>query len=147
MSRQAFVLIASMSVVVGSIIYLTANPSSKRSSISGSHSETKSLVLFCAASNRGVMEDIRKEYEKEFSRSVQIQYGASQTLLSSMEVSGVGDLYLPADDSFIEMGNQKQLLSEALPIAKMRGVVAVRNGNPKGIRSFSDLLRADVRLV
>ena len=64
-------------------------------------------MLFCAASNRAVMEAIRADYEREFGRSIQIQYGASQTLLSSMEVSGSGDLYLPADDSFLEIAREK----------------------------------------
>ncbi len=42
------------------------------------------------------MDAIRSEYEREFNRSVQIQYGPSQTLLSSIELSKTGDLFLPA---------------------------------------------------
>lgn len=113
----------------------------------GSATPRDPVMLFCAASNRAVIEVIRADYEKEFGRSVQIQYGASQTLLSSIEVTGAGDLYLPADDSYIALGREKSLLAEVLPLATMRVVIAVRKGNPKAIKGFDDLLRPDVRTV
>jgi molybdenum ABC transporter molybdate-binding protein len=108
---------------------------------------TQPIVLYCAASNRAVVEEIRSAYEKEFGRSIQIQYGPSQTLLSSLEVSGDGDLYLPADDSFLKIAKDKQLVAEVLPIATMQVGIAVSKGNPKHIQSFDDLLRKDVRVV
>ncbi len=67
--------------------------------------------------------------------------------MSSIDESRVGDLFLPADDSYIELAKQKSLIAEVIPIAQMRAVVAVERGNPKGIRSLSDLYRKDVRLV
>ena len=98
------------------------------------------IMLFCAASNRAVMEAIRADYENEFHRRVEIQYGPSQTLLSSIEVSKSGDLYLPADDSYLTMATDKALVEEILPIARMQGVIAVQTGNPKSIESLSDLV-------
>jgi molybdate transport system substrate-binding protein len=105
------------------------------------------LVLFCAASNQAVIEEILTQYEAEFGRAIQVQYGPSMTLLSSLEVSQLGDLYLPADGSFLDMAREKELVDEVLPIAEMHGVVAVRRGNPLNVTSFADLLRDDVRLV
>ncbi|MBC7968415.1 MAG: substrate-binding domain-containing protein, partial [Fuerstia sp.] len=69
------------------------------------------IIVFCAASNRAVLEAIRADYEKEFERSVQVQYGPSQTLLSSIEVSGTGDLFLPADDSYLAIGREKHQIA------------------------------------
>ncbi len=146
MNRQTVVLIGSV-IVFFSMLFSMNHSSRKKQSNTDVGSPSEPLVLFCAASNRAVMESIRTQYEQEFQRSIQIQYGASQTLLASIEVSGSGDLFLPADDSFIELGSQKGLISEVLPLATMRGVVAVRRGNPKGIHSFSDLLRSEIRMV
>ncbi len=146
MNRQTLVLLGSVVVLVA-LLYLMNTSASKRPVRNNQVDEAEPLVLFCAASNRAVVESIRAQYEKEFHRSIQIQYGASQTLLSSIEVSGTGDLFLPADDSFVELGKMKGLLSEILPLATMRGVVAVRRGNPKNIQRFSDLLRSEVRVV
>ncbi len=105
------------------------------------------LVVYCAASNRAVVEEIRQAYETETGRQVQMQFGPSQTLLSSLEVSRTGDLYLPADDSFLNTARDKGLVAEVLPIAQMHAVIAVLKGNPKGLKTFDDLLRNDVRLV
>ena len=109
-----------------------------------------SVMLYCAASNRAVMEAIKADYEQEMKEdglTVEIQYGPSQTLLSSIEISHAGDLFLPADDSYLTMAREKTLVAEVLPIARQQGVLAVRKGNPKSIKTFDDLLRDDVRLV
>src|SRR5215204_6390781 len=65
------------------------------------------LVVYCAASNKSVLEAIRGDYEKAFGTELQIQYGASQTLLAALEVAGAGDLYLPADDSYLKLARER----------------------------------------
>ena len=139
MNRTSFILLTSIFALVAMVLMLREP---KPATPTGS-----SITVFCAASNRAVIEAIRADYEKEFGRSVQVQYGASQTLLSSIEVSQTGDLYLPADDSFLAIAREKQLIAEQIPLATMQAVVAVTKGNPKQITSLADLLKSDVRLV
>lgn len=105
------------------------------------------LVIFCAASNQPVLETIRRDYEQEYGTPLHIQYGSSQTLLAGLEVSGTGDLYLPADDSYLALARERNLTAEVFPLARMRGVVAVEKGNPKKIDKWDDLLRSDVRVA
>jgi molybdate transport system substrate-binding protein len=141
MNRSTFILAGSL---VSLAVFLVLLFQSARTQPVAS---AEPLVLFCAASNRAVMEAIRSDYEQESGNVVQIQYGPSQTLLSSFEVSKSGDLYLPADDSYLMTAAEKKLIAEQIPIAAMRAVVAVRKGNPRSITAFTDLLRSDVRLV
>lgn len=111
---------------------------------------TEPLVIYCAASNKSVLEAIRRDYERDFKTPLQIQYGPSQTLLASLEVSGTGDLYLPADDSYLALARERKLLSmesPIFPLAKMQAVAAVAKGNPKRIARLDDLIRDDVRLA
>ena len=146
MNRTFLLMIASL-VGLGAIFaVLIGNQGSASRSPSRAEAGPP-LMLYCAASNRAVMESIRRQYEKEFDRPIEIQYGPSQTLLSSLEVTKSGDLYLPADDSYLTIASDKQLIAEVLPIARMNAVVAVRKGNPKSIKRLSDLTRDDVRLV
>lgn len=147
MNRTVLIMIASLVVLGALFLLLAGNDPTLRNRFVGKANNAEPLMLFCAASNRAVMEAICTEYERECGASVQIQYGASQTLLSSMEVSGSGDLYLPADDSYLEMAREKDLIAEVLPIARMQGVIAVRRDNPKSIEQFADLLRKDVLVV
>lgn len=105
------------------------------------------LVVFCAASNQPVFEAIRRDYEQAYGVPLQVQYGPSQTLLAGAEVSKSGDLYLPADDSYLDVARGKKLAAEVFPLATMRAVVAVAKGNPKNITKWDDLLRPDVRVA
>jgi molybdate transport system substrate-binding protein len=105
------------------------------------------LLVFCAASNRSVVEAIRRRYEAETGRRVQFQYGPSQALLSQLELTGAGDLFLPADDSYLDMAQQKGLTAEVLPLGQMRCGLVVPKGNPRGIDDVSDLFSVDLRVV
>lgn len=142
MNRTFIVMLVSLLVLFG--LFFQLSQTEKRRSSTGSG---RPIMLYCAASNRAVIEAIREDYEDEFGRVIEIQYGASQTLLSAIEVSGTGDLYLPADDSYLDMAREKNLVQEQFPLAKMRLIVAVPKGNPRKIHSLDDLLREDVRLV
>lgn len=102
MSRKLIATVASLLLLAG-VLWIV-----------NSSKPTTRVLFYCAASNRAVMEEIRTEYEKETGRRVEIQYGPSQTLLSQIEVSKHGDLYLPADTSYLDIGREKGLISERL---------------------------------
>jgi len=102
------------------------------------------LIVYCAAGIKVPVEAVARQYEHDYGVPVQLQYGGSQTLLANVELSKRGDLYLPADESYIALAREKGLVAEVIPLARMTGVLAVRKGNPKNIRSLDDLQRADV---
>jgi molybdenum ABC transporter molybdate-binding protein len=93
------------------------------------------------------MEAIRRDYEQAYGVPLDVQYGPSQTLLAGLEVSRTGDLYLPADDSYLSQARERDLAVEVFPLARMQAVVAVAKGNPKKITKWDDLLRSDVRVA
>jgi molybdate transport system substrate-binding protein len=105
------------------------------------------LVIYCAASNKSVLEAIRRDYEKDYGVSVEASYGPSQTLLASITVTGTGDLYLPADESYLITARDKGLLEDQYPLASMNAVIAVPKGNPLKIAKWADLLKPEVRLA
>ena len=110
----------------------------------GDAKQANTLLMYCAAGMRLPVEQIVADYEKEYGVSVQLQYGGSNTLLSQLSVAKTGDLYLAGDDSYIQMAQERGLVREAIPLAKMRPVIAVKAGNPKEIQAVDDLLREDV---
>ena len=105
------------------------------------------LVMYCAAGMRQPVEEIAAEYRREFGVKINPQYGGSNTLLSQLTMVGTGDLYLAADESYLDLAAEKGLVREILPLAKMSPVIAVPQGNPKQISSVDDLLRDDVTLA
>lgn len=152
MNRIVLLMGASLVALVAIFVFLSRDGSAKKRSGTNSgggdaSSTVEPLMLHCAASNRAVMEAIRRDYEKEFDCEVQIQYGPSQTLLSSIEVARIGDLYLPADDSYLDLGKQKGLIAETIPIARMQAGIAIRKEDSGDIKTLQDLFRDEVRFV
>ncbi len=137
-------LIASLALMAFLVMSLIDRPAEPTGS---GVSTGQPLVVYCAASNKSVVEAIRQDYEKEFSTRVQVQFGASQSLLASLEVTKTGDLYLPADDSFLQLARERELIADEFSLAEMRVVVGVPRGNPLGIKTLADLHRADVRVA
>lgn len=109
-----------------------------------STSSAGELVFYCAAGMRAPVEAIRTAYEDEYGVEVQVQYQGSGTLLSNLSVAKRGDLYLAADQTYIDLAIEKGLLRETMPIAHIVPVIIVAKGNPKSITSIDDLLREDV---
>lgn len=105
------------------------------------------LIFYCAAGVQPPVAEAARLYEKEYGVAVRLQYGGSGTLLNNMQVARRGDLYLAADDTYLDVARQKGLLAESIPLAYMRPVIAVRRGNPKNIRTLSDLLAPGVRVA
>ncbi len=121
MQKSSLILLGSLLVLVALAFALMRNDKPKRSAPTSSvdqatssagsakkESANEPLMLYCAASNRAVVEAIIAQYKQECGREVQVQFGPSQTLLTSLEVSGKGDLFLPADSSYVEMAKEKK---------------------------------------
>jgi len=104
---------------------------------------TGPILVYCAAGLRQPVEAAVKAYPGE----VQLQFGGSQTLLANIELSGKGDLFIPADDSYLGIARSKNLIAESIPLALMAPVLAVARGNPKRIHRLADLLKPGVRLA
>ncbi|NOZ39570.1 MAG: molybdate ABC transporter substrate-binding protein [Planctomycetes bacterium] len=110
-------------------------------------SQTHSLLMYCAVGMRKPVEEIAKSYEKEYGVRVELQFGGSNTLLNQLEVSKIGDLYLAADQSYLDLASEKGLTVEQIELAHIRPVILVKKGNPKSIVTLKDLLRDDVTVV
>ena len=146
--RRAFhslKLLALVSIVIAAILVamLAWSPGSRQV-----ESSSEPLFMYCAAGIRLPVDLIADEYARQsYGCQVQLQYNGSNTLLSQLEVAGVGDLYLAADESYIELATNRGLVQEAIPVARLRPVVVVPKGNPKNIHSSDDLIREDVRIA
>lgn len=107
---------------------------------------TESPMLYCAAGMRLPVEATLKQYEEEYGVRVDTSYEGSNTLLAKIAASGRGDLYLAADESYIETARDKGLLKEGLPLATQSAVIAIQKGNPHGIKSLDDLLNPQLTI-
>ncbi|MGB7324142.1 MAG: molybdate ABC transporter substrate-binding protein [Rubripirellula sp.] len=103
-------------------------------------------MLYCASSNRSVIEACCRQYRRQGGGEVIVQYGGSQTLMSSIEITNTGDLFLPADESYLLQAAAANRISDSFAIASMNITAVVHHDNPKSIATLDDLTRGDVRL-
>ena len=108
--------------------------------------DEKSLLLYCAAGIKPVVEKVAKQYYEEYGVRVDLQYGGSGTLLSNLRVAKQGDLYLAADKSYIDEAIAFGILKETQPLAFIKPVIAVAKGNPKKINIVDDLFSENIKV-
>lgn len=113
----------------------------------GNTDSSSRLMVYCAANLKKPVEAIAEQYRQEFGIEIQLQYGGTGTLLSQLQVSKQGDLFIAADDASLEDGRRLDLIREVLPMVVQHPLVGVKKGNPKAIHSLEDLTRSDVKLA
>lgn len=117
-------------------------------SIGSTASNESPLLVYCAAGIRLPVEAAAKQYEEEFGRKIQIDYGSSGELEGRLEIDKQAgksrcDLYIPADTSFSQRARQKQLTVEQLVLAKFRLVLGLKStASSAELKSVDDLLQS-----
>lgn len=103
------------------------------------------LFVHCAAGLRVPMSEVVDAYEEEFGVKVHLHFGGSGALASQLQVAG-GDLFVPADESYLRTADAQGLLVEEFRLVKQSAGLVVARGNPLGILSLRDLGREGVRV-
>jgi molybdate transport system substrate-binding protein len=91
------------------------------------------------------MQELAKRYEGETGTKVEINSAGSGELLAHIELQKEGDLYV-CHDPFLDVLMQKSLGVDGWTVAELTPVIAVRKGNPKGIKGLKDFTRKDLEI-
>lgn len=105
------------------------------------------LLVYCAAGLKGPVEVVARDYEQRTGVPIQLQFGGSGLLLSNLKVAQRGDLFLAADNSYLDAARSNGVVAEIIPLARMTAVIAVPRDNPKKVASLQDLERSDLQMA
>jgi len=94
------------------------------------------------------MEEIVARFEREKRIKVNMLLGGSGTLLSQIELSGKGEIYLPGSPDYIIIGERKGLLVKKSDqiVAYLIPAIITPAGNPQQVHSLEDLTRPGIRV-
>lgn len=108
----------------------------------------RSLTVFCGSANKPAMEDIAARFEQETKIEVNMIFGGSGTLLSQIELSRKGDIYLPGSPDYIIIAKRKKLVIKGSDrvVAYLVPAIITPAGNPAGVGSLTDLARPGLRV-
>ena len=106
--------------------------------------ESPKVLLFCGAMMRAGVDDSIEAFERREGVRVDRIYNGCGILVSQMAAGARPDAYVTCDRSFMAQvrdlfGDEQELTSNAI-------VIAVRRGNPLGIRSLRDLARNSLKI-
>jgi molybdate transport system substrate-binding protein len=104
------------------------------------------LLLFCGAGIRPAAQEIADAFGERHAVTVECDFAGSEVLLSRIELTGEGDLYMPGDVYYVEQAREKNLIASTATACYFIPVILVQKDNPKNIRSVADLTRPGVRV-
>ncbi len=107
----------------------------------------ESLLVYCGAGMRKPMDEIGSLFKEEHGVSINYNYAGSNTLLSQMELTQKGDVYMPGATYYFDLARGKGLTDYEQLIAYHVPVIAVPRGNPADIASLDDLAEPEVTVI
>jgi molybdenum ABC transporter molybdate-binding protein len=110
-----------------------------------SHSH-EPLTVYCAEAMRVPLTAIAADYEKEFKQKVILHFGPSQTILATMKLTQTGDLFLPADASYVGDARKDNVVTDVLNICTMRAVIIVHPKLPRTIATWDDFMASNNKI-
>ena len=110
--------------------------------------EQKPLRVFAASSLTEPFQAFEDDWTADpESRPLAFQFAASSTLAVQIEEGAQADVFATADEPTMKRVADKGLVEKPSLFARNRLVIAVEEGNPKGIAKLADLARPDLVVV
>ena len=134
--------IISLCILFASLSWLARDISSTRG-FDGD--QTEAITVFAAAGMRYPLDQVAKAYTAEYETPINIQYGGSNTMLSQLEVGQGADLYIAADQQYIDLARAKGLVNERMAIASQIPVIVTRRGEHRDLSDVSALYHRSLR--
>ncbi len=141
LTNAPLLMLGSLAVLAALVALLVWNPTKRRAQ-TGDVGDP--LHVYVAAGIREPVEAIGKAFEEELGIGLRIDAKSSGALLSTLETAVKGDVFIPADEQFIQLALAKGLIIEHIPFGRFRLVLAVAKSNPKKIATLDDLFRPGV---
>jgi molybdate transport system substrate-binding protein len=108
----------------------------------------KEISVFAGSASKPALDEAAFVFEKQTGVKVFLTYGGSGTVLSQMELSKTGDLYIPGSPDYLVKAESKKITDPASTkiVAYLIPAINVQPGNPRNILSFSDLAKSGVKV-
>ena len=108
-----------------------------------------SLLIFAGSASKPATQEIAKMFEKENNVTVDIVFGGSGYVLSQMKLTKRGDIYFPGSSDYMEIAKEQGLVlpKTEKKVVYLVSAINVQKGNPKNIKSLSDLAKPGIRVA
>ncbi len=143
--RKFMVLCLSLFLMITSLVGCTQK--STPSSSQEVPKTAKSLLVYSGAGLSKPMTEIGAAFEKKIGVKVNYNFAGSAQLLSQIELSKEGDVFIPGDLVDMEKAKEKKLASDYQKVVYHIPAIGVPKGNPAHISSLADMAKPGVKVI
>jgi molybdate transport system substrate-binding protein len=106
----------------------------------------KEISVFAGSASKPALDEAAGLFESQTGVNVYITYGGSGSVLSQMELSQTGDIYIPGSPDYLVKAEKKKITDPATAkiVAYLIPAICVQPGNAKNIQYLSDLAKPGV---
>jgi len=124
-----------------------SNPASTVAITPPPGSSPNSILVFAGAGLKAPMQEIGQEFTRKFGIEVQYTYGGSGTLISQMNLSKKGDVFITGSTVEFSTAQSQGLVDTSQLIAYHVPVIAVKKGNPRNITTITDFINPGLKVA
>lgn len=105
------------------------------------------VTVFAGSASQPPLEAAASRFEAETGIPVVLHLGGSGAMLSQIQLTGQGDLYIPGSPDYLQKAIDLQLVEgEPAILAYLVPAILVARGNPQQIKQLADLARPGLRV-
>src|SRR5208337_1174530 len=107
----------------------------------------ESILVYAGAGLQPPLEEIGPLFTEKTGIAVQYNYGGAGTLVSQMNLTRTGDVFMPGSTGEFKTAKSQGLVNESKLVAYHVPVIVVQKGNPKSITTLADFARPGLKIA
>jgi molybdate transport system substrate-binding protein len=107
----------------------------------------ESILVFAGAGLKAPLDEIGPAFTHKYGIAVQYNYGGAGTLVSQMNLTKKGDVFIPGSTVEFQTAKDQGLVTTNQLVAYHVPVIAVQKGNPKNITSLKDFANPGLKVA
>jgi len=107
----------------------------------------ESILVFSGAGLKAPMEDAGTAFTQKYGIGVQYSYGGSGVLITQMNLTHKGDVFIPGSTNEWKTAKAQGLVDSYQLVAYHVPVIVVQKGNPKNIATLKDFAQPGLKIA
>jgi molybdate transport system substrate-binding protein len=103
--------------------------------------------VYAGAGLKAPLDEISPLFTEKTGIAVQYNYGGAGTLVSQMNLTKKGDVFMPGSTVEFKTAKSQGLVNQSTLVAYHVPVIAVQKGNPKNIKTLADFAQPGLKVA
>ncbi|MGA9086078.1 MAG: molybdate ABC transporter substrate-binding protein [Methanoregula sp.] len=125
----------------------TSTGSGQSAAATSSAGSPESILVYAGAGLQPPLEEIGPLFTEKTGIAVQYNYGGAGTLVSQMNLTRTGDVFMPGSTVEFRTAKSQGLVNDSKLVAYHVPVIVVQKGNPKDITTLADFARPGLKIA